>query len=220
MVHRSGALRALVGAIVVACFPAITSAAGVAAAGSGSVAASNDVQRLLAWIVRSKDNAGLPFVVVDKKAASIAVYSGLGQRIATSPVLLGADAGDRLLAGVDAGNPTRIPSLSRMTPAGRFASMPGKNLDMERVVWFDYGAGLAIHRLRGGRLEADRQRRVASPDAAGRHTSAGCVVVPAKFFVAMVQPALGLGKGVVYILPELESLSRFFPAIARTETDD
>jgi hypothetical protein len=186
--------------------------------GAGSI--SVDARHLIEWIVRSHDNRGLPFAVVDKKSGRLALFSARGREIAASPVLIGAAPGDDAVAGLGKIAPSRIPWSARTTPAGRFASVPGRNLDNEDVVWFDYGAGLAIHRLRGGRLEAERLRRIASNMPAASHASAGCVVVPVAFYEAVVRPLLGATRGIVYVTPEFAPLQRFFPRLDVDLLDD
>jgi hypothetical protein len=95
------------------------------------------------------------------------------------------------------------PSLDeRTTPAGRFASEPGRNDKGEPIVWIDYQASLAIHRLRAAPAAERRPERLASPAAEDKRISLGCVVVPVEFYEAVVAPSLGRGRGVVYVLPE------------------
>jgi hypothetical protein len=48
----------------------------------------------------------------------------------------------------------------------------------------------------------DRARRLATPSPSDNRVSAGCVVVPVEFYATVVQPLLGLGRGVVYVMPE------------------
>jgi len=151
------------------------------------------------------NTGGLPWAVVDKRNASLQVFRADGTLAGQSAVLLGADRGDASVPGV--GERTQTGQLrpgDRTTPAGRFVSQPGVNLEGEAVIWVDYDAAFAIHRLRGGASQTSRLRSLASADPARRRTSAGCVVVPVAFFNSVVQPLLGRGPAVVWVLPEAE----------------
>src|SRR6185369_5209307 len=111
--------------------------------------------------------------------------------------------GDRSAPGV--GEHTQagtVPLAERTTPSGRFVSEPGTNLDGEHVVWIDYGAAFALHRLRPGPTRQEREARLASAAARDHRVSLGCVVVPVTFYTDVVQPLLGRTRGVFYVLPE------------------
>ncbi|HJV95338.1 MAG TPA: L,D-transpeptidase [Albitalea sp.] len=199
------ALRAL--AVVCLC-----AAAAVSAKGREVEPASDDVRTLAAWVTGARDNQGLPFAIVDKRAAKLYLFEPKGRVIASSAVLLGAARGDRSTPGVGKLPPAQIPWADRTTPAGRFETEPGRNLDGEDVVWFDYDAGLAIHRLRPAAPAQQRAERLASASADAHRISAGCVVVPVAFFTGVIQPTLGRSRGVVYVLPEMHSLREVFAA--------
>ena len=47
-----------------------------------------------------------------------------------------------------------------------------------------------------------RAARLADSKPEQRRLSLGCVVVPVKFYLDVVQPLLGRRAGVVYVLPE------------------
>jgi hypothetical protein len=165
--------------------------------GSGAIAA------MAREVLATADHRGLPFAIVDKRAALIAVYGGGGALAGASAVLLGQDPGDQSAPGVGARAQTgRLRPGDRTTAAGRYLSEPGRNRAGETVVWLDFGAALAIHRLRPQPAGLERARRLASGRAEDRRVSAGCVVVPVAFFEAVVQPLLGRGPAVVYILAE------------------
>ena len=160
-------------------------------------------QGLLKRILASADHRGLPFAIVDQKAAPVAVDLGDGRLVGVAPVLLGPTPGDGSVRGV--GERTQRGQLradDRTTPAGRFATEPGHNLSGESIVWVDYASALAIHRVRTGPSQERRVQGLASPDARDRRMSAGCVVVPEAFYDAVVHPVLGHGPGVVYVMPE------------------
>ncbi len=98
----------------------------------------------------------------------------------------------------------------RTTPAGRFASEPGRNLSGEHVVWVEYDSGFAIHRVRPGAGYERRLQRLASATPADNRASLGCVVVGPTFYDEVVAPALGQQRGVVYVLPETRPVASLF----------
>jgi len=196
--------------------PGVASLAFAAAAGVAAPAAVSDAAREIASLVRSHDDHGRrPFAVIDKRSALLVVYRGDGSLAGSTPVLLGRSPGDLSAPGV--GQRTQRGALrpdDATTAAGRFESAPGRNLTGERVVWLDYEAAFAIHRLRPGASERGRARALASPRAADRRASAGCVVVPVAFYEAVVQPLLGSQSGVVYVLPEQRPWQQFWDDIS------
>lgn len=100
----------------------------------------------------------------------------------------------------------------RTTPAGRFASQPGHNDKGEDIVWVDYDASLAIHRLRPAPAHERRAERLASPASDDNRISFGCIVVPVVFYDSVVAPTLGRQRGVVYVLPETRPVRAMFGA--------
>jgi hypothetical protein len=184
-----------------------------ASADTGPVPPGAEVQALLQTVVATRDHAGRPFAVVDKKGARLHVFDGAARLIASTPVLLGAALGDHAVPGVGARPTATIAPHERTTPAGRFVSEPGRNLDGEHVVWFDYDAGLAIHRLRPGASYALRSARLASGQVDHRRVSLGCVVVPGAFYDGVVRPLLGRSRGTVYVLPESGPAQAWFNAV-------
>jgi hypothetical protein len=148
------------------------------------------------------DAKGLPFAVVDKKAAKLFVFLADGRLAGAAPALLGLARGDRVAPGVGDMVATGIPADLRTTPAGRYDSQPGPNLKGETVIWVDYDAAFAIHRLRPSPAHERRAERLASPSPDDNRISLGCVVVAGEFFDRVVAPVLGHGAGVVYVLPE------------------
>src|SRR5258706_1814190 len=165
-------------------------------------ASSTDVRYAAQWVLDTRDNKGMPFAIVDKKGARLYLFTRPGRMVAATPALLGLARGDHSVPGIGDIPPALIPAADRTTPAGRFVTEPGHNLDGEDVVWMDYDAGLAIHRLRPDAAQEARLARLASgvPDA--HRVSAGCVVVPVDFYESVVQPMFGKGSGLVHVLPE------------------
>lgn len=173
--------------------------------------ASADVRYAAEWILDSADHEGLPFVIVDKKEARIYVFDADGVLSGASTALLGQTRGDR--SAPDVGRHTqagRVPVHERTTPSGRFVSRPGRNLDGEHVVWVDYKSALAIHRVRPGASRRSREEGLASASPHDNRMSLGCVVVPPSFYGEVVQPLLGHGRGVIYVLPEERPVREIF----------
>ena len=184
---------------------------GIDTAATDSAATARAATDLARRVLQSADHGGSPFAIVDKQTAVILVYRADGTLAGASPVLLGQTPGDQSVAGV--GERTQQGRLlvgDRTTPAGRFVSEPGHNLAGEPIVWIDYDAALAIHRLRPGPAMAPREQRLASGSARDKRVSAGCVVVPEWFYDAVVQPVLGRSRAVVYVMPEQSAWTDMF----------
>ena len=164
--------------------------------------ASEDVSRMTKWIRQSGDNRAQAFVIIDKRAARLHVFDRLGTRRASSPVLLGLALGDESVPGIGARKMADIRPDERTTPAGRFASEPGVNLQGDDIVWIDYEAAVSIHRVRTGHINDRRLQRLATPDISDNRISYGCVNVPAAFYDRYIKPVFGSAPGVIYVLPE------------------
>lgn len=176
----------------------------------GHLRPTSDARQMADWIVQTRDHAGLPFALVDKKAAMLYLFGADGRLRAASPALLGLTVGDSGAPDLNQRDLSTLALHERTTPAGRFEAQPGRNLQGEPVVWVDYGAALAIHRLRPGPAHERRAARLQSPSPADNKVSLGCVVVPVAFYVQQVEPLLGAGRSVVYVLPETRSLGETF----------
>ena len=173
--------------------------------------ASADARYAAGWVLAGADNQGLPFAVVDKRDARIYVFDAVGRLIGASAVLLGATPGD-FSVGIDR-TPSSLGADERTTPAGRFDARPGRNDKGEDIVWIDYAASLAIHRLRPAPMPERRPARLASPTPDDNRISAGCVIVPVAFYESVVAPTLGSGRSVVYVLPETHPARGMFDAL-------
>jgi len=197
--------------------PYTEASAGPAAAnphtGMALVAASTDARQALRWVVDAHDNQGLPFVIVDKKGGRIFVFEADGQLRGASPALMGLAPGDQTVPGMAQRSVASLRDYERTTPAGRFVSEPGHNLQGEAIVWIDYAAKLAIHRLRPAPVAERRAERLASETPDDNRISMGCVVVPVSFYENVVGPALGKNRGIVYVLPETQPLQRMLGAL-------
>lgn len=182
----------------------------VAMADFAGEAASPDARYTAAWILSTADNKGLPFVIVDKRDARMFVFEAGGQLRGASPALLGLAPGDHSVPGIGQRPVTRILPEERTTPAGRFVSQPGRNLQGEDVIWVNYSEGLAIHRVRPGNSQEQRYQRLATSTPADNRISLGCVVVPVSFYESVVSPLLGHNYSMVYVLPETRPVQALF----------
>ncbi len=180
----------------------------------GAEAASTDARYAAASVMASADNKGLPFVIVDKKNAKMFVFDAGGRLRGASAALLGLASGDHSVPGIGQRPVKQILPAERTTPAGRFLSQPGRNLEGEEVVWVNYSEGLAIHRVRPGQSQEQRVERLASATPQDNRISLGCVVVPVAFYETVVSPLLGRSRSVVYVLPEDSSVYALFGALA------
>jgi hypothetical protein len=174
-------------------------------------APSTDARELVDWVLKSGDPQGRPFAVVDKRAARLYIFKGDGTLAGHSQALLGSAIGDHTVPGVGAQAQTGfVPADQRTTPAGRFEAAPGRNVSGEHVVWVDYAAAFAIHRLRPGSAYQARSTRLASTGAENKRVSWGCVVVPVAFYEKVVAPILGGSQSVVYVMPETAPMKALF----------
>ncbi len=173
---------------------------------------SPDARYAAAWVLDAADHEGRPFAVVDKRDARIYVFDAAGRLLGASAVLLGLAPGDDSLPDIAQRAPAGLAPAERTTPAGRFASQPGHNHLGEDIVWIDYDASLAIHRLRPAPAQEQRPERLASPSSDDNRISLGCIVVPVAFYDAVLAPGLGRQRGVVYVLPEARPVQAMFGA--------
>ena len=162
----------------------------------------DDALRLARAAVAAGDNKAGPFAVVDKQQARVFIFQGDGALLASSPVLLGLARGDVSVPGIGERKMSDIKPHERTTPAGRFASEPGRNLSGEDIVWVDYDAAVSMHRVRPVVKAERRLERLATPTPTDNRITYGCINVPAAFYDRYVQPALGIRQGVVYVLPD------------------
>jgi hypothetical protein len=172
--------------------------------------ASIEARMVTQWALAVGKVRGRPFAVVDKRDARIFVFGADGRLAGAAPVLLGAARGDDSAPGVASRVTRGIALPERTTPAGRFESEPGHNDKGEAIVWVDYTAAVAIHRLRAAPAFERRPERLASETADDNRISLGCIVVSEAFFDQVIAPTLGRQRGVVYVLPETRSTEAEF----------
>ena len=175
--------------------------------------ATDDARIAADWVTANADNQRLPFVIVDKKNAQAFVFDADRQLKGATPVLLGLAVGDDGLVDMSGRKVSSLLPFERTTPAGRFVAEPGRNLQGEEIIWLDYAAKLAIHRLRPDHQPERRAQRLASASVADNRISLGCIVVPVAFYEKVIRPVLGKSHSVVYVLPETRPLQGMLNAL-------
>jgi len=171
---------------------------------------SADATEVTAWVTAKGDNHGMPFVVVDKKAAEVFVFDGGGRLVGESAVLLGLARGDDSAPGVGDKTLSDIRPEERTTPAGRFVASLGYGLGKQEILWVDYASALALHPVSPANSKEGRLQRIASNSPLDRRITFGCINVPAAFYDAVIHPTFLKTSGVVYILPEIKSVAEVF----------
>jgi hypothetical protein len=172
--------------------------------------AQGELESLVQWVRATGDNQGTAFAVVDKRGARVHVFDAGGKVRASAPILLGLARGDDSVPGIGERPMAQIRPEERTTPAGRFATEPGRNLQGEDIVWIDYDAAVSMHRVRATNPAERRLERLATPSVEDNRISYGCINVPAAFYDAHLKPTLGARRGVVYVLPETRPLAAVF----------
>jgi hypothetical protein len=172
--------------------------------------ASVDAQRVANWVVNSRDNHDMPFVIVDKKEARVFVFYAEGRLRAASPVLLGLATGDDTIAGIGQRKLSAIRPEERTTPAGRFVASLGHNLHGVGILWIDYDSGISLHRVITSNPQEHRAKRLSTATPFDKRISYGCINVPAKFYESVVNPAFAKTNGIIYVLPDTKSLEEVF----------
>lgn len=173
------------------------------------VAMSSDVRRLADWVMATRDNKDLPFLIVDKAEAMVFVFGPQGGINGAAPALLGLARGDDAAPGIGQLPLSAIRPQDRVTQAGRFEASLGEDYDQD-VLWVDYESALSLHRVIAGNPKDRRRARLASPSPLDNRISFGCINVPAQFYDEIVAPAFKGTVGIVYILPETRSLEAVF----------
>lgn len=176
-----------------------------------------EVRRMADWIVRSRDNQGMPYLVIDKTDARVYVFQADGQLRAAASALLGMAVGDESAPDIGQRQLSRIRPDERTTPAGRFVASLGRNLQGGQILWVDYESALSLHPVVTNNPKERRVQRLPTPTPLDNRISYGCINVSADFFKQVVSPAFAMSSGVVYILPETRSLRQAFPTFSEEE---
>jgi hypothetical protein len=177
---------------------------------------TRDARQVFDWVARSKDNEGLPFMIIDKRQAHVWVFGSAGQLKGDAPVLLGLARGDHSLPGIGEMKLSEIRPEDRTTPAGRFKADVGSNLRGETVVWVDYDGGVSMHPVLTTDRGERREHRLKTPTPTDNRVSYGCINVPTKFHETVVLGTVKRGPSIVYVLPETRPLSSVFTRVAPT----
>jgi hypothetical protein len=171
--------------------------------------ASPEARRVADWVVASADNAGLPFIIIDKIRATVFVFDKAGQLRGASLALLGRAHGDNSVPGIGKKKLSAISPDERTTPAGRFVAFLGVDFQHD-VLWIDYATSLSLHRVVTGNPGDHRLQRLATTSVIDKRISYGCVNVPVKFYEEIVLTTFAHTTGIVYILPEVKTIGQVF----------
>jgi hypothetical protein len=171
--------------------------------------ASADVLDTVQWVAASKDNKGLPFVVVDKANARVYAFTPAAQLKATAPALLGGGVGDQVLVSPDAPM-SAIPVQKRITPAGRYPSRLVIDNHGKTVLLIDGPNLITMHIVAKGTPVQRRAERLASVTSDDNRVSFGCINVPPAFFTTVLDPDFRPRQGIVYVLPEKTTPAQMF----------
>jgi hypothetical protein len=197
-------------AVAIACVTAGAGAQGIAVPVAH---VSPATERMAQSIRQSGDNHLLPFLIIDKVAATVAAFDGRGRLQGVAPALLGAARGDHSVPGIGERPIAKILPHERTTPAGRFVAETGRNMQGEDILWIDYDAAVSMHRVRATNPRERRLERLASPTPLDNRISYGCINVPVRYFDDVVRPLMKGGRAIAYVLPEVKSAKDVFPFV-------
>lgn len=178
----------------------------------GNESHSVDARQIANWVVDSNNNAGLPFIILDKKEAKVFVFHPDGKLRGAAPALLGLAVGDHSVPGIGDRKLSAIRSDERTTPAGRFVAALDRNLQNKEILWVDYDTAISLHPVITSNAKERRAERLATPTPLDNRISYGCINVSADFFLHVVHPAFVGTNGIVYVLPETRPTKPFFGA--------
>ena len=172
--------------------------------------ASADATTVANWIAVSGDNAGMAFVIVDKKMAKVYVFDAQAQLRGASSALMGSAVGDDTAPGVGKLAIADVKPEQRTTPAGRFVAERGRNARGEDVVWVDYDNAVSMHRVVTQVASERRLERLASNSVDDKRISYGCINLPVAFYESHIRPAFATKSALVYVLPEVKTVQQVF----------
>ena len=168
-------------------------------------------------IVGQNDNQGKQFIVADKQAGTLTMYTASGQQITSTPALFGKTEGDSV--------------SSKNTPSGRFeakqANVRTEGYGGSAQVLTQNGQNLqlgdssyAIHRVYTKYASENRQGRLDTPTATDNRISRGCINVPVDFYDTYLNSDQDT---VVYVMPETDAgrtgVFNVVPTATQTTTD-
>lgn len=172
--------------------------------------ASSSAQHIGNWVIHSGDNHGLPFAIVDKLDSKVFVFDAQGRLLGAASALLGLAPGDDSVPGIGNRKMSAIRPDERTTPAGRFVASMERSPHGDEILWVDYDAAIALHRVITTVPTERRLQRLESRIPSDRRITYGCINVPVKFFENVVIPAFKAKQGIVYVLPEARPLREVF----------
>jgi len=178
----------------------------------GQETPSVDARQIANWVVDSNNNAGLPFIILDKKDAKVFVFHPDGRLRGAAPALLGLAIGDHSVPGIGDRKLSAIRPDERTTPAGRFVASLDRNIKDKEILWVDYDTAISLHPVITSNVKERRAQRLATPTPLDNRISYGCINVPAAFFQQVVTAAFAGTNGIVYVLPETRPVKPFFGA--------
>ena len=197
------------------------------AADFGAIEPTLASRQMADWVVARRDNGKMPFMVLDKRDARLYVFEASGRLIDQTPVLLGSAHGDETYPGIGDVPIAQVKPYQRTTAAGRFVTRPGLDADHTDVVWLDYDAALAMHRVINKVKSEHRLQRIASANPKVRRVSWGCINIPIAFFDSYISPVFGKRSGVTYVIPERKTFAEVFepdagapPPVVATASSD
>lgn len=173
-------------------------------------ALTREVKNLADWVIHTDNHQQLPFIVIDKKAASVFVFTFEGKLMGSTPALLGIAVGDDTAPGIGKKKLSEIREHERTTPAGRFEASLGLDLNKTEMLWIDYESGVSMHVVVTGNAKERRLQRLLSDDSTQRRITYGCINVSSQFYKLVIQPIFRKSSGIVYILPETHSIQKVF----------
>ena len=176
----------------------------------GQERASIAATQLAHWVVDSRDNQNMPFMIIDKINARVLLFDPSGRLQGTAPALLGLARGDDSTPGIGERPLSSILPGERTTPAGRFVASLDRDARGQELLWIDYNTALALHPVVKGKPSEQRAQRLESATPADNRVSYGCINVPAAFYDSFVSPAFKTTSGVMYILPETRNVHEVF----------
>ena len=181
-----------------------------ASAAVPAMALTADAAELLEGVARSRNNDGLPYMIIDKRRAHLWVFDRAGRLQGDAPVLLGLARGDHTVPGIGDRELSQIKPEERTTPAGRFLAEVGMNARGEDVVWVDYDAAVSMHRVLTTNPKEGRAQRLATSTPDDNRVSFGCINVPKAFYENVVNATVNGGNSIVYVLPESRPMHSVF----------
>jgi hypothetical protein len=182
-------------------------------ANEGGPIRSEAATRVADWVAVSGDNASLPYIIIDKKAAALFLFSAKGKSLGHVPVLIGIAPGDEATPGIGTKNLAEIGPAEKTTPAGRFLAKFGVAAGKHKVLWVDYATSVALHPIPNSNKKEHRRERMLSPTIDDNRITFGCINVPTAFYNKSVRPLFQKRGGYVYVLPDTRSLEDVFPQL-------